>query len=150
MQNRRKAELNFTFLFCFLNTIIRKKTIFQFNSLISERVSVFLLLRLEDTNLFFLFVSSLFPLGLFHGKRNFPCGPRRNPAILGEHVTALSCSPENSPFFPSRLSLDLLRSVYLPFRVGSSVGSVTPAAGGGMTDFASRAQLVERLRGAAL
>lgn len=45
-------------------------------------------------------MSSLFPsLGLFHGKRNFSCGPGRNPAILGEHVTALSCSPETLPSF---------------------------------------------------
>lgn len=73
--------------------------------LISEWLWLYLLLRLQDTNPLFSFPSPCSSLGLFHGKRNFSCSPERNPAILGEHVTALSCSPENSPFFPFSLGL---------------------------------------------
>lgn len=100
----------------------------------------YLLLRLQDTNPLFPFPSPCSSLGLFHGKRNFSCSPERNPAILGEHVTALSCSPENSPFFPFSLGLvaQCLPSLQSPARFSCLSRN--------MTDSANRAQLVEQLR----
>lgn len=79
-------------------------------------------ISLSFSVVFFFSFSPRGSLGPFHGKRNFSCSPGRNPAILGKHVTALSCSPEtlsyfhHPAFFLSSLLVAQLRSVYPPYR----------------------------------